>query len=383
MNILLNNNALATRTGSELYAKEVAEGLIKRGDTVAVFSTSLGGLAKLMNESGIQATDNLSELSWVPDIIHGQHHLETMITLAHFPNVPAIYICHGWRNWQADPPFHPRIMEYAAVDTLTLDNAVKKHNISVDKIRLMHNFVDLVRFEQRLPLPDRPKKALVFNNSAGANTYLSLVRHACARANIELEVIGSVSWHGTDRPENLLKEYDLVFAVGRSAFEALATGAAVIICNDYGVGPMVKLKDLDDLYDKNFGVAAMNSKLDTDIIYREICNYNAEDSALLTRRLRDIVGIEAAVDKLKKFYMEVIEKYKKVSIDPIIESRSVAAYLKNISIFLKKIDADLYYKNQELCSIYDNEIKLKSSKIWKFREKYIFLKNRIFNLSRV
>jgi len=407
MKILMTNNNLLMRSGSELYVKEVAEELIRRGHIVAAYSTHVvGELGKLMNQFGIQTTDDLAELSWTPDIIHGQHHLETMTALAYFPNVPAIYICHGWKPWQEAPPLHPRIIEYAAVDKLTLQHAIEDHHIIPDKIRLIHNFVDLDRFKQRVPLPPKPKKALVFSNYANEGNYLPLVRQACFKANIELEVIGFSSGHQVDKPEDVLKKYDLIFAVGRSAFEALATGSAVVICGEWGVGPMVTAQNMRELYDLNFGVAAMYSRPDADVIYSEIGHYNADDSAILTKNLRAMIDIRQAVEVIEKIYIEAVGKFKNAKIKPEDEARAFSDYLKNISLLLKKkyqevqekhpkifsANLTIGQKDQELFGLSqaiqqkEQEVKkmtqevsfIKSSKFWKLREQYLKLRKTIF-----
>lgn len=378
MKVLITNNSLSKRSGSELYVQEVAEELIKRGHTVAAYSTNLGELATIMNQLGVQTVDDLSRLSWIPDVIHGQHHLETMTAIAHFPGVPAIYICHGWRSWVESPPLHPRIMEYFAVDSLTLDSAISEHGVPPDKIRLLHNFVDLDRFKQRGPLPDKPAKALIFSNYARESNYLPLVRQACMKAGITLDTVGLSSGHPVDQPEKILKNYDLIFAVGRSALEALATGASVVICGVWGVGPMVTLQEKDKLRDQNFGSAAMYSKPDADVIYREICNYSAKDSEALTKSLRTIIDIKPALDKIEQLYVEAVEKYKTADISMESEARAFSSYLKSVSTFTKQ---ELQRKNKEIRQltrlIEKNNQKMKSSKFWKFRRIYLSLKNKL------
>jgi len=42
-----------------------------------------------------------------------------------------------------------------------------------------------------------------------------------------------------EQPEEVLPNYDLVFAVGRAAIEAMAIGCAVIVADAYGLGGLV------------------------------------------------------------------------------------------------------------------------------------------------
>ena len=45
MRILITNNGLATRAGTELYVRDLALGLLKRGHTPIAYSTKLGEVA--------------------------------------------------------------------------------------------------------------------------------------------------------------------------------------------------------------------------------------------------------------------------------------------------------------------------------------------------
>ena len=95
MRILITNNTLARRAGSELYVRDLALGLIKRGHTVFAYSTNLGDVARELQSAGIEVVNNLDQLEFEPNIIHGHHHLDTMTALLRFPHVPAIFVCHG------------------------------------------------------------------------------------------------------------------------------------------------------------------------------------------------------------------------------------------------------------------------------------------------
>lgn len=342
MKILITNNALKTRSGSELYAKEVAEELLKRGHDVIVYSNIFGDLAKTMKKEGTRIVDDLKKIpsSWFPDIIHGQHHLETMTAIAYFPDSPVVYFCHGWRPWQEKPPIHPNILAYATVDLKTL-KFMTENRVVKNKIKLLYNFVDLDRFKQRKRLPKKPKKALIFSNTVAENNYLSFVRQACERAKIHLDVVGLGVGQVEKKPELILKNYDIVFAFGRSALESLATGCSVIICGLWGVGPMTTLKEMKKLRDLNFGVAAIQSELNVDVLYQEICRYDAEDATLLSKELRKIVGIDSAIDKIERMYAEVFEKYKGIDLKEKERIRSLSIYLRSLSLFVKQKEREL------------------------------------------
>ncbi|HYX40818.1 MAG TPA: glycosyltransferase, partial [Pyrinomonadaceae bacterium] len=217
LKVLITNQALDQRAGTELYVRDVATALLRRGHAPVVYSPRLGAVAREIRAATVPVVDDLDALAFTPDIIHGQHNLETMTALLRFPTVPAVFFCHGWQDWREAPPRFPRLLRYVAVDETCRDRLLCEHAIPEARVRLLLNFVDLERFKPRGPLPARPQRALVFGNNAHQETYLVEVRAACARAGIELDVTGWRNGNASAQPEQLLGQYDLVFAKARCA----------------------------------------------------------------------------------------------------------------------------------------------------------------------
>lgn len=340
MKILLTNGRLARRGGTELYIRDVALGLQKRGHVPFIYSPTLGEVAKELRAAVIPVVDDLKKLSIVPDIIHGQHHMEIMTALLHFGGVPAVYFCHGWIPWEEAAPRFPRILRYVAVDHACRDRLLIEHGIPEERVRVLLNFVDLGRFKPRGPLPPRPKRALIFSNYASENGYVPMVREACAEAGITLDVIGEKMNNASTEPEKILGEYDLVFAKGRAAIEAMAVGTAVLLCDMGRVGPMVTSAELDTLRPVNFGIRARQEPINKPALRREISRYNAQDAALVSKRLRESAGHEKVIDEIVSLYQEVIEENKtRGAQDPALEARAAAEYLRELSPRLKEYEA--------------------------------------------
>src|SRR2546429_10010020 len=148
MRVLITNNTLALRAGSELYVRDVALGLLKRGHTPIAYSTELGEVAQELRTKTIPVVDNLDALSVPPDVIHGHHHLDTMTAMLRFPGVPAVYFCHGWLPWEENPPRFPRILCYVAVDHLCRDRLLFEHGIDRKSTRLnsSHGYISYAVF---------------------------------------------------------------------------------------------------------------------------------------------------------------------------------------------------------------------------------------------
>ena|SRR2546425_557859 len=336
MRILITNNTLDIRAGSELYVRDLAIALLKRGHMPIAYSTKLGEIAQEIRAATVPVIDNLEALAAPPDVIHGHHHLDTMTALLRFPGVPAVYFCHGWLPWEETPPRFPRILRYVAVDYLCRDRLLFEHGIPEDRIRVLLNFVDLERFKPRGPLPARPQRALIFSNYAAEDTQIPAVRDACARRGLTTEVVGLGAGNACARPEEILGGYDLVFAKGKAALESLAVGVAVILCDEKGLGPMVTSGELDRVQPLNFGLRTLREPLHADAVERQIARYDAEDAAKVSRLVRANAGTNAVVDQIVSLYEEIIaENTRSGESNLDEEARCSAAYLRWLAPTLK------------------------------------------------
>ncbi len=304
--ILFTNNTLAARAGSEMYVRDVAVALQRRGHRPVAFSLVLGETAEELRRATVPVIDDLARLGSPPDVIHGHHHLETLIAALTFPGTPIVHFCHGWLPWEELPLRHPSVARYIAVDEVCLDRLVAEEGISPDRVEVLHNFVDFERFPPRPPLPSTPRRALVFSNSAGADGYTRSIAAACAAAGITLDVVGQASGNSTDAPGALLQHYDLVFAKARSALEALTVGCAVILADAAGGGPLVTPANFDRLRSRNFGIRELQNPHEPSWYAREIGAYAADAAASVSARARAVAGLEPAVDRLLEIYAAVM-----------------------------------------------------------------------------
>ena len=343
LRILITNHFLRGRTGSELYVCEVATNLLRRGHTPIVYSPQLGQTARELRNATVPVVDNLDAIASAPDLIHGQHHVETMSALLRFPSTPAVFFCHGWLPWDERPPKHPRIVRYVAVDDTCLDRLVAESGIAEERVSVILNSVDLDQFLSRPPLPAKPSRALVFSNGANESTHLGAVREACQRSGLTLDVIGADAGNVSARPQDVLGQYDIVFAKARCALEAMAVGAAVVLCDTAGAGPMVTADELETLRRLNFGVRTLRNNIDADVLQKEIARYDAADAAEVSRQIRTNAGRSAAIDQTIAIYHEAIREFNENGArDGDAEARAEASYLRDLtSHFEAEFDAIL------------------------------------------
>jgi len=340
LKVLIANATLATLTGTETYVRDLALGLLRKGHTPIVYAPELGPIAQELRRRTVPVVDNLNCVGTVPDIIHGNHNTELITALLHFETVPSVFYCHSWTDWISAPPSHPRILAYVAVDETCRDRLVLENAVPEDRVHVRLHAADLERFRSREPLPEKPGRALVFSNNANHWTHLTVVREACNRAGIELDVIGTGVNASAINPESLLSNYDLVFAKARCALEALTVGTAVILCDAAGSGPMVTTAELERLRRLNFGIRTLSEDLDADLLLREIRRYDRKDAAEVSQRIRATADLESVIDDSVALYREVIEEFRRrPAPDPNEENHAVAEYLRWMTLAVRRKQA--------------------------------------------
>ena len=258
--------------------------------------------------------------------------LETLAALLAFPGVPAIHTCHSWLGWPDEPVDFPRIVRYVAVDHTCRDRLVFEHGIAEDRVHVRLNAVDLGAFSSRGPLPPRPQRALVFSNSAGRQSpFVDAIARVCAAEGIALDLAGSKSGTVLARPQDVLGQYDLVFAKAKAALEAAAVGTSVVLCDAAGVGPMVTTSNLAELRPLNFGIRTLRAAPTVDVVAREVARYDPADAAAVSRQVRESAGHDELVDDLIALYEDVLAERAGAVDDPAAESRAASRYLARLA----------------------------------------------------
>ncbi len=312
LKVLLTNNTLRDRAGSELYVRDVALGLLRRGHSPIAFSTVLGDVADELRKATVPVVDRLDAVGSDPDVIHGHHHLETTMAALHFPKVPVVHFCHGWLPWEENPAKLPSIVRYVAVDRTCLDRLRFEHGIPEGRISVLHNFVDLTRFPLGSPRRARPERALVFSNQAQESTHLPAIRAACEQRGIQVETVGMASGRTLHQPETVLGSYDLVFGKARAAMEAMACGCAVILCDRAGLGPLVRSERFHELFALNFGIRTLRGELCVDAVGEAIDGYDAGDAARVAALMREHGDLERRLDDLVELYEAAIRSQTEI-----------------------------------------------------------------------
>lgn len=337
LKVLITNHSLRERTGTEVYAFELARGLLALGHRPVLYSPRPGALAELIRRETVPVVDDLDRLDSPPDIIHGQHTDETVTALLRFPKTPALYVCHDWYlSVDAPPPF-PRVLRCVGVDSACRDKLVFEHGVPEERVSVLLQFVDLERFRPRAPLPAKPRRALILCNQTEENEFLEAARAACARAGVALDVYGLGVGRPHARPEELMTEYDVVFAKGRTALEASAVGACVVVYWWRRLGPLVTSDAIEKLRLDNFGMRSMGRRSTPEEFGRDVeaalARYDAADAARVSELVRASAGRDRLVAEFVELYESVIEEHAAAaSRDEEAEARAAASYLRKLSL---------------------------------------------------
>jgi hypothetical protein len=326
--VLIANVSMTTASGTVTYTRDLALALVRHGWTPVVYASLLGKQAKVLRNATIPVVSDLAQLGSVPDIIQGHHVLETLAAIARFPNVPAVFVCHDSVTWHSMAPLMPRIRGYIAVDRNCRDRMVLQDGIPEDRVRLLTNPVDLQRFRRRGPLPPKPRRALIFSNQAMENNFAGPIREACAERGIEIEIIGSGSGRAVEHPEELLPEYDLIFAKGRCAIEAVAAGVAVIGCDARGMSGMITAEKVEAMRLLNFGVRTLQLPTTKENLLREIDRYDPVDASAVTDHVRASNSADLLAEQLIALYEEILAEPAQVTAEE--DLRAMSATLTRI-----------------------------------------------------
>ena len=325
LKVLLTNRILRGHSGTETYVRDLALALLRRGHRPYVYCPVLGPIAEELDRATVPVVAKLDDLGVAPDVIHGNDHPQFMEALSYFPNIPGIFLCHSWDAPTAFPPLHPRIRAYAAVD-YTCKERVLAIGIPEERVHVLLNAVDLNRFQLREPLPERPRKALIFTNYSYDVTPIEA---ACRELGIALDRRGDASQNRTANPEQILGTYDIVFGKARAALEAMASGCAVVICDFRGLGGLVTSDRWEQLRRLNFGVRTMQTPLTPEVLRREIEKYDSLDARAVAMRVRNECSLEALVSQWEELFGEVIAEQRSAPQNYAEEGRAMARYLRD------------------------------------------------------
>lgn len=302
MQILFTNVIFSERTGTEVATLELARAMRERGHFVAIYSPTIGGLAHEARASGIPVTDKIRNIGFTPDIIHGHHNISLTIALTAIRHAPAIFVCHDSSSMFDESFKHSRIREYVAVDAACRERLIFE-GADPKRITVIPNGVSLDLYAQRRIWVERPLKALLVVKKR--IDHVPLVEEACRESGIDLEIVGAgVGRVVADLPSRYL-DADIVFAHSRSAIEAAATGAFVIVIDEYGYGGKLDPAQIIHWPETSLSRRILRRSVTLSELMADIAAYSADDARLVSMLLRGKTDLRALAGEWEKIYERV------------------------------------------------------------------------------
>jgi hypothetical protein len=341
MNVLITNSRLDGLGGSQSFVRDLGLALQRLGHQVVAYSSDPGTKERLEAQVIIPTCDQLDDLPFRPDIIHGQHHLDAMTVVIGLPGVPAVYHCHG-AVWRESAPTHPRIYHYLAMSRTLGERIMVEANISPKHITAWLNTVDLQRFTQvRQPL-NKPQKALFYNKIHRMDSpTVQAIRTAAERLGIEIDFAGHKFGTAIRQPEVELPAYDIIFASGKSAIDAIACGCAVVVMGRTSCGAMVVPENYERLRQVNFSLPVNSPPPNARQVEAELLRYDAAGTASVTKRLRRDADLDACVVSVVDIYESVIRRHKQTPENLAAEVQANLNYLRWIVPLVRGTDLAL------------------------------------------
>lgn len=359
LTVLITNITLASRSGTEVVVRDLALGLLQLGHRPIVYSPIISGpIPQELRAASIPVTDDILTVEQPVDIIHGHHTPTTAIAIARFPQTPVVFACHDFVAWHDSPPPFPQIRRFIAVDAATLDRLTAREGAPIERTRTVLNAVDLVRHVRAATLPVTATRALLI---AKGSQYAAAVSEACHKRGIALETIGPSADRIVDAPESFADGQHIVFASARGALEAMASGCAVIVCDERGLAGMVTTANLADWRPLNFGLRSLRRPVTLENLLVEIDRYNAADATAVSDWIREHAGLNQWLSQLVSIYTEAIEGARKLTNTDAAFSRSMARYLQ---LWSPRLDATwpwMQERNELMKKIEELERRLVSS----------------------
>lgn len=341
MRILITNVGLASRTGSELYIAELATRLRRSGHLPVVYTQILGPLGQALAEQGIAVVTDLQRIEERPDIIHGQHHLETVSACLAFPSTPAIHVCHGWLPWEELPPTLATIMTYVAVGPVTRERIVTHVRLDGRPVETVPVHYDDDGITPRGEIAPQPRRAIIYSNRVTPKSDASrAIAEACAQRGIEVRGVGMGFGAVVQHPMQAFGNCDLVFATGRGALEAIAANCGVVVCDQDGLAGFATRDRLDGID----GVLNLSSRskrrLTAAEIGAEIDRYDADLVREAGAHIRATRPAARAVARYLEIYEDAITRFRDSPPSHEALLRDASRYLQSLAPMLRgRVDA--------------------------------------------
>jgi hypothetical protein len=339
MRIVVTNEHLDQRPGSELYVRDLARGLQKLGHFVIAYSSDPRHQVRLLERDLIAVATDLTRLPFRPDVIHARHHLDAMTALVALPGVPAVFDYLGDGGLGTVVPVHPRLHRYVVPRGPDADR-IAALGVAGDRIEVGDFGVDLARFSKvRAPAAQGASRAAVYDGRLCPTSPIVVAIKEAVLGG-ELDLIGPAFGRSPDNPESRLPGYHVVFSRGSRAVEAMACGCAVVIVDEHACAGLVTAASFQAMRAMGFSPSGDEPPATAAAIRASIDLATAPDTAAVTAEVRRTLGLGRHVDRLVAAYSAAIAANDHVDSSWAVEQESVSRYLGELARAIKWLDTE-------------------------------------------
>jgi hypothetical protein len=122
-----------------------------------------------------------------------------------------------------------------------------------------------------------------------------------------------------DRPEVVFAESDLVFATARTALEASAAGAGVVVCDARGCAGFLTRANAEAWLPYNLGAGILSHPCDAAQLSAAIADWSAAEAVAASALVRERCGLELRLAQLDAIYSEML------AAAPVVDAAAEAA----------------------------------------------------------
>ncbi|PWW02079.1 hypothetical protein DFR52_102746 [Hoeflea marina] len=306
MRILIVNERMSKRTGTEIATRDLAQGLSHRRHEVVVLAEETGPLAEEVRAAGVPVTDTIAGIGMFPDVIHFNDLGMAVEVSSAFPAAAA---CLQWHRTV------PATFSIAGTNISVLCGVSPRINEKmawfggVDTDGLLNNTVDLTGFRARAtPLPPVPGRWLLVGQQKRGYGLMLKLKWLAMRHGATLDLVGPRFFRRVSNLPEHTRSYDLVFASGRCALEAACSGAGVIVTDYHGVADFLGSGRVKRYYQGNFSYRLFGSPVTARSLAAAIAEYDPEQAALASAWLRTHADLEVGLDRTLALYRLAIAR---------------------------------------------------------------------------
>lgn len=271
MEIVLANEWLEVRGGTEIYTLTLADHLQRLGHAVTIHALRQGPLAGEAREAGLRVARDESELPARCDAAVVQDSVVAYELAARWREAPRLFVAHSELGLQLPPPPRGAVAGVVVMHD-RMRRRVEAMRLGAPVIRLRQP-VDTERFSPRRPLSPRPRRALLLGNYLRGPRRDLLVAEL-ERAGIEWRAIGRFGEGIAGGVERAMDEADIVIGKARVIVEAMAAGRAAYVYDWNGCDGWVTPERYELLESDNFGGQAEATAVSAERIRADLAAYD-------------------------------------------------------------------------------------------------------------